>query len=197
MAGINQHGVAVTINNLNTPTRTIGVLWPALVRMMLTCSSAADARELLGRVKVGSGHHYQIADANEFFGIEALAGQQRQIAHWKQGEAGQLTYEGAACHTNHCLDQDQAELEVLSPESTTFVRWNALADLLEGGSVDANPGAMWHLLSDERLSMKISEEEPHKSATCGGLVFDWTTNTPVMHVGRGPLTGQVPTTLNV
>ncbi len=197
MAGINEHGVAVTINNLNTPTQTIGILWPALVRLMLTCQTAAEARDLLARLGVGSGHHYQIADTNEFFGVEALAGQQRTIAHWKKGQGGELTYPGAACHTNHCLNAEQAEHEVLSPESTTFVRWNALADHLQTTTPLATPGALWELLSDGRLSMPISEAEPHRSATCGGLVFDWTLEKPIMHVTRGPLTGKIPTTMTV
>lgn len=197
MAGINEHGVAVTINNLNTPTQTLGVLWPGLVRMMLGCRSARAARALLERVGVGSGHHYQIADTQDFYGIEALAGQQRVIDHWSQGQAGELTYPHAACHTNHCLNAEQAELEVLSPESTTFVRWNALKELLEHKDAAATPQTMWDLLSDPRLSMLISETEPHRSATCGGLVFDWTGEAPVMRTCRGPLTGQTGIELTV
>ena len=197
MAGINEYGVAVTINNLNTPTTTIGVLWPGLVRMMLGCRSARQARALLEQVGVGSGHHYQIADTRDFYGIEALAGQQRVIDHWSRGQASELTYAHAACHTNHCLNAEQAELEVLSSESTTFVRWNALKELLEDKDAEATPQKMWDLLSDPRLSMLISEEEPHRSATCGGLVFDWTQDQPVMRTCRGPLTGQHGVELSV
>ena len=52
---------------------------------------------------------------------------------------------------------------------------------------------MWTVLSDDRLSMKISQAEPHKSATCGGLVFDWRQASPIMRACRGPLTGQAGT----
>ena len=197
MAGINEHGVAVTINNLNTPSQTLGILWPALVRLMLTCTTARQARALLERIGVGSGHHYQIADREAFFGVEALAGQQKTIAHWQSGETGTLTYPHAACHTNHCLDTEQAAREVLSPESTTFVRWNALEELLNQGQIDASPQGLWDVLSDSRLSMLISDVEPHRSATCGGLVFDWTQDQPIMRTCRGPLTGQAGVELGV
>ena len=190
MAGINEHGVAVTINNLNTPTTKIGVVWPALVRMMLACATAKEAAALLERVGVGSGHYYQIADRTDFFGVEALADHHATIASWQEGGDETLTYPGAACHTNHCLDDHQAKSEVLSPESTTFVRWDALDELLSGDPIAPTPEAMWTVLSDDRLSMKISQTEPHKSATCGGLVFDWRQASPIMRACRGPLTGQ-------
>ncbi|MDE0881119.1 MAG: C45 family autoproteolytic acyltransferase/hydrolase [Myxococcota bacterium] len=197
MAGINEHGVAVTINNLNTPTTTLGLIWPALVRMMLACETAKQAKVLLERIGVGSGHYYQISDRNDFYGIEALAGQQRCITYWSQGGRRELTYPSAACHTNHCLSPEQAELEVLPQESTTFVRWDALQERLQKTQIEPSPEAMWELLSDRRLSMLISEELPHKSATCGGLVFDWTGELPAMRICRGPLTGQTGVLLNV
>jgi isopenicillin-N N-acyltransferase-like protein len=197
MAGINEHGVAVTINNLNTPSQTVGVLWPGLVRIMLGCRTAIEAKARLDGLGVGSGHHYQIADATHFFGVEALAGQHHCIAQWQQGQEGELTYQGAACHTNHCLSERQAEREVLSPESTTFVRWAALEDRLAKQTCAATPEGLWDLLSDPRLSMLISEEEPHKSATCGGLVFDWRQQPYRMRTCRGPLTGQEGVNLEV
>ena len=91
MAGINEHGVAVTINNLNTPTTKIGIVWPALVRMMLACATAKEAAALLERVGVGSGHYYQIADRTDFFGVEALADHHATIASWQEGGDETLT----------------------------------------------------------------------------------------------------------
>jgi isopenicillin-N N-acyltransferase-like protein len=190
MAGINEHGVAVTINNLNTVNAKIGVLWPALVRMLLGCRSAKAAKELLDRVGVGSGHHYQIADRDAFFGIEALAHEHRLIAYWRAGQENeQLTYRGAACHTNHCLDPDQARYERVATDSTTYIRWRALQELA-GGDLTCSTDSLWDLLSDPRLSMALSASEPHRSATCGGLVFDWSGVRPAMRACRGPLSGQ-------
>jgi isopenicillin-N N-acyltransferase like protein len=194
MAGVNEHGVAVTINNLNTPNATIGVLWPALVRLMLLQKSAADAVKVLDHFPVGSGHHYQIADATTFYGIEALSHANTTINRWERGALGaELTQEGAAFHTNHCLFEGNTEVERIPDASTTFVRWEALQNKLLG----AAPGDLWKILQDPTLSMPPSPFNPHRSATCGGLLVDWSGDAPRMRVARGPLTGQDGTSVAV
>lgn len=190
MAGVNEYGVAVTINNLNTnPCARVGVVWPALVRMLLRETSAKDAVRVLKRVGVGSGHHYQVADRHEFYGVEALPNKQEVIARWSAyGEgAVRLTTDAAAFHTNHCLDSDNAANECVPAASTSHRRWRALEGLFSE-SQEPSPGELWRLLGDRVISMKPNPNEPHQSATCGGLVVDWTEESPQLWVCRGPMT---------
>jgi isopenicillin-N N-acyltransferase-like protein len=194
MAGVNEHGVAVTINNLNTPNASVGVLWPALVRLMLLQQTAAEAAQVLERFPVGSGHHYQIADATQFFGIEALSHGNATINRWDKGVPdAELTQNGAAFHTNHCIFEGNSKVERIPDASTTFIRWEALQDTLVGEAKDD----LWSVLQDPALSMPPSPSDPHRSATCGGLLVDWSEGAPRMRVARGPLTGQAGVSLAV
>ncbi|MBM65124.1 MAG: hypothetical protein CMH55_02680 [Myxococcales bacterium] len=189
MAGVNEDGVAVTINNLNTLGARPGVLWPALVRMMLRASTAGEAVEILRQVGVGSGHHYQVADRHSFYGVEALPQQQETIARWTAfgDEPMTLTTPAGAFHTNHCLAPTNAETERIPSVSTTHRRWRALEARFRS-EVDPRPISLWQLLGDRQISMPADPNEPHKSATCGGLVVDWSGELPELWVCRGPMT---------
>jgi len=189
MAGVNEDGVAVTINNLNTLGARPGMLWPALVRLMLRASTAAEAVEVLKRVGVGSGHHYQVADRHNFFGVEALPQQQEVIARWTAfgEEPVRLTAASGAFHTNHCLAPRNAETERIPSVSTTHRRWRTLEEIFRS-ETEPRAGALWQLLGDRKISMSADPNEPHKSATCGGLVVDWSGELPELWVCRGPMT---------
>ena len=189
MAGVNEYGVAVTINNLNTLGARPGMLWPALVRMMLRASTATEAVVTLQQVGVGSGHHYQVADRHNFFGVEALPQQQEVIARWTAfgDEPIRLTNEVCAFHTNHCLAPINAETERIPSVSTTHRRWRALEERFRS-KTEPRAGALWTLLGDRQISMEPDMADPHKSATCGGLVVDWSGELPELWVCRGPMT---------
>ncbi|MAO83606.1 MAG: C45 family peptidase [Myxococcota bacterium] len=189
MAGVNEDGVAVTINNLNTLGAVPGFLWPALVRLMLRASTAADAVAVLKRVGVGSGHHYQVADRHNFYGVEALPQQQEVIDRWTAfgDEPVRLTTPQGAFHTNHCLAPKNAQHERIPSVSTTHRRWRALEGIFRA-EAEARPGALWQLLGDRQISMPADPNDPHKSATCGGLVVDWSGELPSLWVCRGPMT---------
>ncbi|MFO0637215.1 MAG: C45 family peptidase [Nannocystaceae bacterium] len=113
LAGLGQHGVAVTINNLNSTDARVGLVWPALVRSMLAANDARAAYERLLAAPLSSGHHYMIADGRAFFGVEC------------SGELKVLTQVGpkaAHLHTNHCFDPVLRGRERLVPGTTSFAR---------------------------------------------------------------------------
>ncbi|HET6584446.1 MAG TPA: C45 family peptidase, partial [Nannocystaceae bacterium] len=113
MAGMGPHGVGVTINNLSSTDGGLGVVWPALVRAMIAQPSARAAYELLLRTPLSSGHHYMIADGNEFFGVECSG--QLKVLTQVGGKAAHL-------HTNHCFDPVLRTRESVARVSSTFDR---------------------------------------------------------------------------
>lgn len=135
MAGISGAGVAVTINNLHSTDGRIGLVWPALVRAMLACPSAAEARALLQRAPRSSGHHYMIADGRDFYGVET------------SGELEVLTQTGpraAHLHTNHCFDPVLRKREAVPAASTTFHRLNH-ATTIYAQARPVTADALWDL----------------------------------------------------
>lgn len=135
-AGINAHGVAVTINNLSSTDGRVGVVWPALVRSMLEQPNARAAYELLLRTPLSSGHYYVIADGHDYYGVET------------SGELKVLTQLGpraAHLHTNHCFDPVLRRREAVPAGSTSFHRLN-LATTLYAQARPRDEEGMWSLL---------------------------------------------------
>src|SRR5687767_12427758 len=69
MAGMNSSRVAIAINNLHSTDATLGVVWPAMVRRALNEDTAAEARDVIARSPIGSGHHYFVADEKDAFSL--------------------------------------------------------------------------------------------------------------------------------
>jgi isopenicillin-N N-acyltransferase-like protein len=180
MAGLGHAGVAVTINNLTTTDGRVGLVWPALVRKMLAQGSAAEARAVLERTPLSSGHYYVIADGRDFFGFEC------------SGELKVLTQKGARAahlHTNHCFDPVMRQREAVSRKSTTFHRLN-MATTLYAQRRPSSVAELWELLSSHDghpgsicQHMDEHDNDPDASRTCGRLVMRLQTGE--LRVGRG------------
>ena len=171
MAGMNASRVAIAINNLYSTDATLGVVWPAMVRRALHEDTAADARDVIARSPIGSGHHYFIADQKDAYSLEASGTRRRLIF------AGEKpTY----CHTNHCLDAEIEARSKVPPTSTTYDRMKWLeADL--GGTALLNLDDAWNRLGSEDgwpksiCTNMATPEAPHGTATCGAIAMNMDT----------------------
>lgn len=170
LTGMNSSRVAVAINNLYSTDATLGVVWPAMVRRALQQTTAADARDVILRSPIGSGHHYFVADLFDAYAIET-SGTLRRL----------LPVEPSYCHTNHCLDPIVAAASTISATSTTHERYawltaslaaRPLFDLADTwqrlGSQDGWPRSVCTNMS--------TPEAPHGTATCGAVAMNLTTN---------------------
>jgi isopenicillin-N N-acyltransferase-like protein len=168
MAGMSPRGVAVTINNLRSTDRSVGVVWPALVRHLLAQPSAVAARDGLMALPLTSGHHYMIADGEEFFGVET------------SGRIKVQTQRGARAahlHTNHCFDPVLRKHEAVPVDSTTFARLN-LATTVYAQTRPRDAAGLWDLLHthDEGkgslcIHPRPDDPDPHQTTTCAVLVM--------------------------
>lgn len=167
MAGLNAHGVAVVINNLFSLDGRVGIVWPALIREMLTKSSAAEAYALLGEAPIGSGHHYVVADQNDVFAMETSGRLKRPVF---AGERDRYV------HTNHCLDESIGACSRVSPTSSTYDRFALMGRYFAGDS-PPDAEAIWrHLGSHDEYPRAIcthmaSPAAPNGVATCGGILM--------------------------
>lgn len=169
MCGVNERGVAVTINNLTCTDGQVGIVWPAQVRALLDEGTAEAARRRLMAARVGGGRHFMITDGDDFFGIEC-SGQRKILTQTGAG--------GAHLHTNHCFDPVLRKVEAVARTSTTFRRFE-LATSLFVMRPPRDARALWELLSSHEghprsLCSHVAEAEGDaaRSETCGRMVMD-------------------------
>src|SRR6266540_4011080 len=164
MAGMNQHGVALCVNNLASSDARVGAAWSAVVRRALDQPSAVAARDALVAAPIGSGRHFLVADAEQAFGVE-VSGTRRAVVFSGSGSGERRTY----VHTNHPLDPELAALARIDPGATTYDRFRFLAGRLEVRA-PASPGELWELLGSEEgyprsvSSNQATPEDPHGPA---------------------------------
>lgn len=168
MMGSSATGVALTMNNLFTTDGQIGVLWPAVVRLLLAEPSAAAARARLARIRLGGGRNLMLADGHEFFGIECSA----QLQVLTQVGAG-----AAHLHTNHCFDPVLRRRERVPRSSTSFRRME-LASTLYVQKRPRDAVGLWALLASHEgypgsLCSHVGEAsgDTNASRTCGAMVM--------------------------
>jgi isopenicillin-N N-acyltransferase like protein len=169
MAGMNRHGVGITINNLKSDDARVGLVWPALVRRVLTTKSAEAARNEVIRAPLGSGHHYLVADAARAFGIET-SGTLSEV--WAQAD---LRAPGSGFHhENHCRGTRVSAVSSISPISTTLLRHA----FMEKQPAPTSSSEIWARLgSHEGYPKSVcthlsSPEAPHAMLTCAGLLME-------------------------
>lgn len=171
LAGMNEEGVAVLINNLNCTDARVGVIWGAVVRRMLRETTARAALEVLRGTRFGSGHHYIVSDGREAFAVETTG---QQVIELARGVARPIL------HTNHCLIESLRGVENVPAGSTTYQRLRHLerrVGLLTGEPASAESLAA--LLSDHEgfpqslcSHTSIATGDPDASDTCAAVVFD-------------------------
>ncbi|MDQ3247598.1 MAG: C45 family peptidase, partial [Chloroflexota bacterium] len=105
MVGLNEHGVAVGINNLLGKDGRAGVHWPFVVRQMLAQRDVEAALEVLVRARLAGAHNYVLMGPDEAgvlkgYNIEATATR----CHVTETQ-------DFIAHSNHCLIDGLVALE--------------------------------------------------------------------------------------
>ncbi|MEM9295106.1 MAG: C45 family peptidase, partial [Planctomycetota bacterium] len=101
MTGVNEHGVAIGINNLTARDGRPGVLWPTVVRAMLREASATAALDVLWNAPLAGAHHYLILDAQGCgYAVEATP-----------TRCAVTRLSSTLAHTNHCVLPETVEVE--------------------------------------------------------------------------------------
>lgn len=172
MAGMNEHGVAVLINNLTSLDARIGIVWSALVRRMLYETTARGALAVLEAAPIGSGHHYLISDGREAFAIEASGS---RLARLAEGVTEPIL------HTNHCLLREMQETDRPPQTSTTWSRLDRLRErvwadpeVARGATVEQLAGLFVdHQGQPSPLCLHLGGDDDHHAVrTCGAIAFD-------------------------
>ena len=180
MMGFHPSGRMVGVNNINTNKAGAGLIWPALIRALLTRSSHKEMVRHLADAPVTSGHAYLLASpaAGEFW--EVMPGLAEQVGRLFVSEDGYLF------HTNHCLGADAKLREtVIGKNSTTYIRYDLLKKKISSvKSFDQ----MCELMNDHEnypksICSNFQTDSQDPSITCGGAVGELNTGKVVMWRG--------------
>jgi isopenicillin-N N-acyltransferase like protein len=183
LAGVNEFGVSVFINNMHSTEASMGIIWPALVRLMLDEKTADEAYEVLIKDLPCSGHNYLICDRSQVINVETTGLRHEVTARLR------AQVPGSTFHTNHYVGK-LAETEKMGRQSsTTRARYQALEayfakekpesltieklqeDILGGGETPA-------------VCLKRPTDDPHGPMTCGGVIVDLGNNVGEMYAGE-------------
>jgi isopenicillin-N N-acyltransferase-like protein len=173
LAGLNQHGVSVMINNMHCrETNRHGLVWPGLVRKILRSRTVAAARSTLETNIPSSGHNYLLFDINDAVNVETSGQRFEVTSSLTGGESGYII------HTNHYVGSLK-ETEILDRQSpTTHARYGALEHFTRTHDVNSVTGeTLKRGLFEEGstcdlINFPYSDKNPHAGATCGGLYVD-------------------------
>jgi isopenicillin-N N-acyltransferase-like protein len=128
MIGMNEHGIAVGINNLLAAEGRPGVHWVYVVRKMLAQRTVEDALDVLQSAHLSGAHNYLLLGPDA---TGTLAGY--NVEHMAT-RAHVVPVESIYAHTNHCLIQEMVNVErprkSVSQEST-LARHNQASHFLE------------------------------------------------------------------
>jgi len=141
MAGLNPKGLAVSSLGLSLIDRGVGLPWPAVVRRLLGCESAADACDTLKRLPLAGSRYVIVADGEAFFGIESSHG--RAITT-------QVGPKAAHLHTNHCFDPLLRQRERLPRSTSSFRRINETSTVY-AQERPKTMDALWAILGGDRV----------------------------------------------
>ena len=160
MMGVNAHKVAIGINNLSSTDAKIGIIWPALVRKVLQQKNAFDGKEVIMNSLLGSGHHYAIADENNFFAMETSGTKKSLITK----NADNIYF-----HTNHCLCSNIAKNSYIRQGSNTLWRYDYLQQNI---NVDNAKTKEEVFLALKDVSITHEHTNSHATATCATISID-------------------------
>ena len=173
LAGMNDAGVGVTINNLKSTDARVGVVWPALVRRMLRERGADAAKHVLMTAPMSSGHHYAIVDAERAYGIETSGALKSVVFDARFAESPGATF----VHTNHCLDESVGAVSWVADWSTSYDRYDWLCHSVHGRPIESRRDLWERMGTHDGYPRSVcthmaDDENPHGMKTCGAIAMD-------------------------
>ena len=160
--GMNSEGVCVGVNNLTGTDGCRGVTWPSVVRGMLKCATAAEARDVLLGADLAGAHNFLILDRHgDGFNVEAMP------------SVRPVTPLGddPLVHTNHTLDPLAGKVQARRDPpllAGSQIRLEVAVDLLAGGPIDVE---RLFSLTREPGAICRSATEPHHIESSGAAVM--------------------------
>jgi isopenicillin-N N-acyltransferase like protein len=180
LMGVNQFGVLIGVNNINTHQARAALIWPMLVRAVLDHKNLDQSLDCLINAPVTSGHNYLL--------FQDYRGMHLEISPDLVENVGtlQIDQEGTIFHTNHCYGpQHQKREDPLAANSTSLERHELMQQM--STSITDFSSAYKALTSHEGYPKSIcshyESDSQDPASTCGGGLFE--TQTGAIKFWRG------------
>ena len=182
LSGMNQEGLSIFINNLHCQEAQPGLMWCALVRGMLHQKNTSEAYQYLQNNMPASGHNYLICDPQHYMNIETT-GKRHDITHQvKDAQDGHIV------HSNHYVGSLKETEMTWRRSKTTEARQAAAEGFFQQNTSDS---IHYETLAQELLgvgdfciNVEPKKDQPHASATCGGILVDLNTKSGMVYAGE-------------
>lgn len=139
LIGLNSEGIAVGNTNLRTKDVRPGLQYLSVLHRAIRSRTLEEAVEAVRNAPRSAAHYYYVADANgQAIGLECSATRCEPL----------YPQNGLLIHCNHALTAPIAELEAVSPESSTSCRQNRLSFLMESHGAGIGVDDIKEMLSD-------------------------------------------------
>jgi isopenicillin-N N-acyltransferase-like protein len=166
MIGMNEHGIAVGINNLLATTGQTGVTWTFVVRKILMQDNLDDALRCITEARLAGGHNYMLMDAKgRGYNVEAMP----------NSVVVTPLESDALVHANRCLhDATQAEERPLTEDWVldSDIRHHRATKLLDRKQITPETlMALTRNRDDDDYSICAVSEPPYFSETCGAAIM--------------------------
>ena len=177
LTGISTNSFGVFINNLRSRELNIGLAWPALVRKLLDSKSISEAETTLHNNMPSAGRNFLLCDNAEASNFEVTA---KQIA--REGDLSR----GYIFHTNHYVTKLKETEELTTRSQTTLNRYKYLSEKIPEL---AKENLSVQLIGEKLLNTSLgiisleAPKDPHGSATCGGLIYDFSQKSGISFQG--------------
>ena len=159
--GMNEHGIAVGINNLLGADGQVGVTWPLVVRKVLQQDNIEDALACITDAKLAGAHNYLLADKNgNMYNIEAMS------TNYNIQKANGTPI----VHTNHCLiPENEALAQARHPDSQAY---SELRLEFADGVLEERPLTIDHLQELTRqYPVCTTSKPPFHVESCGAAIM--------------------------
>jgi isopenicillin-N N-acyltransferase-like protein len=161
MIGMNEHGIAVGINNLLGGDGQIGVTWPFVIRKIFMQDNIEDALKCITEAKLAGAHNYMLMDKHgKGYNVEAMSSR-------KHVEA----LESVLVHTNHCVIEENRGVErerQADSLASSKARLERGYEILQDTAI--TPEKLMALTRDEE-AICVRSHPPYYSESAGGAIM--------------------------
>lgn len=165
--GRNEYGLSVFVNNLRCTQVSPGLMWSAVVRLMLQEKNVNSAIKVLSSNLPSSGRNYLIVDKNSAVNVETT-GEHLEVL-------GNSFTDSVLFHTNHYLGKLKQYGYIDDPNPTTYWRYEKLEKYFNNlpDNLTAEQLAQSLLIKKSLNSVYVPGDGSFECfKTCGGLIVD-------------------------
>lgn len=167
IAGTNGYGLSVFVNNLRCTQVDPGVMWSAVVRLMLQERDVESAIKVLQSNLPSSGRNYLIVDRNKAVNVETT-GETLEVIRQKSPNS-------VLFHTNHYLGKLKKYEYIDNLNVTTQWRYKRLDSFFSMPKINLTAEQLAQNLLIKKSSFSVyvpGDGKKNTFKTCGGFLVD-------------------------